>query len=103
MAKLKETEKLAGIANVIPHQFIISDLIFGIRKRFAKNKKASSYRVISEISLIGFPVTIIDEKKRAIIIPIHNLSVLLKIILRNEAIITKKTIMTIDKKFIKFI
>lgn len=62
MAKLKETGKLAGIANVIPHQFIISDLIFGIRKRFAKNKKASSYRVISEISLseIG---TIYNDKK----------------------------------------
>ena len=62
MAKLKETGKLAGIANVIPHQFIISDLIFGIRKRFAKNKKASAYRVISEISLseIG---TIYNDKK----------------------------------------
>ena len=62
MAKQKTSGKLAGIANIIPHQFVISDLIFGIRKRFAKEKKASLYRVISEISLSSIG-GIYNEKK----------------------------------------
>ncbi|PIQ48229.1 MAG: hypothetical protein COW03_11285 [Cytophagales bacterium CG12_big_fil_rev_8_21_14_0_65_40_12] len=42
---------LSGVGNKALHQFIISDLIFGVRKKLVKEKKASKYAVLSEITL----------------------------------------------------
>lgn len=41
---------LAGVGNHINHQIIISDLIFGIRKKFAREHE-DKYYVISEVSI----------------------------------------------------
>lgn len=43
-------DNFAGIGNHINHQLIISDLIFGIRKKFAR-ENIDDYYVLSEISL----------------------------------------------------
>lgn len=60
MANNKNLPKgLSGVGNKAYHQYIISDLIFGIRKKLVKDKKASKYSVLSEISLsqIGYETT----------------------------------------------
>lgn len=50
---------LSGVGNKAYHQYIISDLIFGVRKKLAKNNKAKELSVLSEISLskIGYETT----------------------------------------------
>lgn len=50
---------LSGVGNKAYHQYIISDLIFGVRKKLVKDKKASKLSVLSEISLsqIGNKIT----------------------------------------------
>lgn len=60
MATKKNLPKgLSGVGNKAYHQYIISDLIFGVRKKLVKNKKASKFSVLSEISLsqIGYETT----------------------------------------------
>ena len=60
MATTKNKSKgLSGVGNKAYHQYIISDLIFGVRKKFVKDKKASKFSVLSEISLsqIGYETT----------------------------------------------
>jgi len=53
------TQGLSGVGNKAYHQYIISDLIFGVRKKLVKDKKASKFSVLSEISLsqIGYLTT----------------------------------------------
>lgn len=48
MATAKDTGKLAGVGNQLPHQYIISDLIYAVRTKFEKTKK---FKVLSEISI----------------------------------------------------
>ncbi|MCZ2131405.1 MAG: hypothetical protein LC109_14220 [Bacteroidia bacterium] len=50
---------LSGVGNKAFHQYIISDLIFGVRKKLVKDKKASKHSVLSEISLsqLGYETT----------------------------------------------
>lgn len=60
MAKKKKlTKGLSGVGNKAYHQYIISDLIFGVRKKLVKDRKASKFLVLSEISLsqIGYETT----------------------------------------------
>jgi hypothetical protein len=60
MATKKKLPKgLSGVGNKAYHQYIISDLIFGVRKKLVKDKKASKLSVLSEISLsqIGYETT----------------------------------------------
>lgn len=60
MATKKNISKgLSGVGNKAYHQYIISDLIFGVRKKLVKDKKASKLSVLSEISLsqIGYETT----------------------------------------------
>jgi hypothetical protein len=60
MATKKNLPKgLSGVGNKAYHQYIISDLIFGVRKKLVKDKKASKLSVLSEISLsqIGYETT----------------------------------------------
>ena len=54
--KKKQKGGLAGIGNKALHQYIISDLIFGIRKRLIKTRLAKKYAVLSEITIsqIGY-------------------------------------------------
>ena len=47
----KRTQGLQGIGNSIYHQNIISDLIFGVRKKLLKQKLSKKYKVVSEISI----------------------------------------------------
>ena len=73
---------LSGVGNKAYHQYIISDLIFGVRKKMVKAKKASKFSVLSEISLsqIGYNITknkfpkdynidfvVLDEQKSSIV------------------------------------
>lgn len=53
-----ESGKLAGTGNVLPHQYIISDLIFYARKKL-KNTK---YKVLSEISISQIGTVYTDKK-----------------------------------------
>ncbi len=55
----KLSRNLSGIGNKAYHQYIISDLIFGVRKKLVKEKQASKYSVLSEITLsqIGYETT----------------------------------------------
>jgi len=50
MAK-KKSQGLQGVGNQILHQNIISDLIFGVRKKLAKRNLSKKYNVVSEISI----------------------------------------------------
>lgn len=51
MEKKINQGQLGGVFNHYYHQYIISDLIFGIRKKLVERKIAKDYVVISEISL----------------------------------------------------
>ncbi len=55
---MAKTKGLSGIGNVLPHQYIISDLIFAVRKKLVKNKKQKEFSALSEISIseLGYPV-----------------------------------------------
>lgn len=59
ITKNKTVGQLSGVGNKAYHQYIISDLIFGVRKKMVKAKKASKFSVLSEISLsqIGYDIT----------------------------------------------
>lgn len=82
ITKKKTAGQLSGVGNKAYHQYIISDLIFGVRKKMVKAKKASKFSVLSEISLsqIGYDITknklpkdynidfvVIDEQKSSIV------------------------------------
>lgn len=47
----KKVNGLSGVGNKLPHQFIISDLIFGVRKKLVKSKLNKKYCAIPEITL----------------------------------------------------
>ena len=47
----KKSQGLKGIGNQILHQNIISDLIFGIRKKLVKRHLSKKYYVVPEISI----------------------------------------------------
>ena len=49
--KTIQSQNLSGVGNSIEHQYIISDLIFGVRKKLSKNKKWNKCFALSEISL----------------------------------------------------
>lgn len=58
MSTIKKGYGVDGVGNHINHQHIISDLIFGIRKKFAREHE-DKYYVLSEISIsqLGYEVT----------------------------------------------
>ena len=47
----KKSQGLQGVGNQILHQNIISDLIFGVRKKLVKRNLSKKYNVVSEISI----------------------------------------------------
>ena len=59
MAKKTVPQGLFGVGNQLPHQYIISDLIYAVRSKFEKTKK---YKVLSEISIDKLG-TIYSDKK----------------------------------------
>ena len=59
MAKQNVPQGLFGVGNQLPHQYIISDLIYAVRSKFEKTKK---YKVLSEISIDKLG-TIYSDKK----------------------------------------
>jgi len=68
---MKNKSTLAGIGNKPIHQYIISDLIFAIRKKLVAKKIASKYGVLSEITLseIGYETTSYNFSKN------HNIDI----------------------------
>ncbi len=54
---------LSGVGNKIPHQLIISDLVFGVRKNLAKKKLVTTYLAIPEITLSELGVDVSKLKK----------------------------------------
>lgn len=56
MKTTKLQEGLHGVFNKAPHQYIISDLIFGARKKLVKTRNNKKFIAVSEISLsvIGY-------------------------------------------------
>jgi len=57
MSKVKS--KIFGVGNKSFHQYIISDLIYGVRKYFAEKRLSKKYMALSEITLsqIGYETT----------------------------------------------
>jgi hypothetical protein len=47
----KKKQGLQGVGNQISHQNIISDLIFGVRKKLVKRNLSKKYNVVSEVSI----------------------------------------------------
>lgn len=47
----KKVNGLSGVGNKLPHQCIISDLIFGARKKLVKSKLNKKYYALPEITL----------------------------------------------------
>lgn len=57
---MKNTKnKIFGVGNKSFHQYIISDLIYGVRKHLVKKKLSKKYAALSEITLsqIGYETT----------------------------------------------
>ena len=56
---LKVKNKIFGVGNKSFHQYIISDLIYGVRKHLAKKHLSKKYAALSEITLsqIGYETT----------------------------------------------
>lgn len=60
---MKIKSVLSGVGNKIPHQLIISDLIFGVRKYLTRKRITSTYIVIPEItlSILGVDVSVLKK------------------------------------------
>ena len=56
---LKVKNKIFGVGNKSFHQYIISDLIYGVRKHLAQKHLSKKYAALSEITLsqIGYETT----------------------------------------------
>lgn len=60
---VKKTNGLSGVGNKLPHQYIISDLIFGVRKKLVKSNLHKKYYALSEISISELDVSVKKLKK----------------------------------------